>query len=470
MLMWSNRIAEYLDDNESEDRIFEFLKAQDEDELYIWYAESCTALGVRGFSPLQLARGVRELHVMRYTLNLQRACYLERRKELHEKGTFACGTLLAPCSKRTAFFGRLLPASDNECSIEHARSYATITHEVVVEGYHADVSYLCLFCRDPMFVHTCKSFFEDDGSSYAAQWPLEQKQTDGVENDVFTSGCLCVQEGISGNTPLVAVFGVNGDCKVYSQLASKLDLPGFPIYALQARDASSFSGLADGLAVETIKLCGVARYHLIGASFGGLLAHQIACTSKRLGGSVGRLILVDPLQPALVNQVSTAVPMATSYDALLRLLEMSNDPQASLITSGLEAATASNHAQVLASRLAFLGRRPYTAAAISRAVRELKVTQMHLNLLATHIMSMGSIDKHTGGILAVAATEGPEQTQSFLSRFRLAVLTPNGLSSYGHVLHYNVQQGQHIGVVERCLSGREPHLVALIKEVLQWHV
>jgi len=470
MLMWSNRIAEYLDDSESEDHIFEFLNAQDEDEVYIWYAESCTALGVRGFSPLQLARGVRELHVMRYTLNLQRACYLERRKELQKKGTFAGGTLLAPCSKRAAFFGRLLPASEDECSIEHARSYDTVTHEVVVEGYHADVSYLCLFCRDPMFVHTCKSFFEDDGSSYVAQWPLELKQTGEVDNQVFTSGCLCVQEGISGNTPLVGVFDVNGDCKVYSQLARKLDLPGFPIYALQAREASSFSGLADGLAVETMELCGMARYHLIGASFGGLLAHQIACASKRLGGGVGRLILVDPLRPELFNQGSVAMPMATSYDALLSLLDMSNDPHASVITSGLEATTASNHAQVLASRLAFLGRRPYTAAAISRATRELRITQIHLDLLVTHIASMDGIHKHTGGILAIAATEGPEQTQSFLSRLWLAIPTTESLSSYGDVVHYHLQQGRRVGVVERCLSGCEPHLVSLIKEVLQWHV
>lgn len=90
-----------------------------------------------------------------------------------------------------------------------------------------------------------------------------------------------------------------GLCWRYSRLAGHL--PSWSIYGLQAptlTEPNLVFGALDDLAAEYAKRIQTIQphgpYHLLGWSFGGNAAHQIACHLQNLGEAVETLCLLDP--------------------------------------------------------------------------------------------------------------------------------------------------------------------------------
>ncbi|MFC7546918.1 amino acid adenylation domain-containing protein [Plantactinospora sp. GCM10030261] len=101
-----------------------------------------------------------------------------------------------------------------------------------------------------------------------------------------------------GRAPLICVHPVLGLGWGYAGLLGHLD-PDRPVYALQA---PALSGAADpasvtDLAVDYLdRIRGIVRggpVHLLGWSFGGLVAHEMAVRSRDAGADPGLLVLLD---------------------------------------------------------------------------------------------------------------------------------------------------------------------------------
>ncbi|WP_330230540.1 amino acid adenylation domain-containing protein [Nocardia sp. NBC_00508] len=105
---------------------------------------------------------------------------------------------------------------------------------------------------------------------------------------------------IDGSEPaLFCVHPSSGVAWTYSGFADSL-APGRPIYGLQAPDlggseapAHSIEELADRYIREIRAVQPAGPYHLLGWSFGGLIAHAIATKLRNAGDAVGVLALLD---------------------------------------------------------------------------------------------------------------------------------------------------------------------------------
>jgi thioesterase domain-containing protein len=99
--------------------------------------------------------------------------------------------------------------------------------------------------------------------------------------------------------PLFCLPPVYGLGFAYAGLARELD-PERPIYCLQAPgigNAESFAATIDDAAREYSALLTTVRpvgpYHLFGWSFGGLMAHAVACRLQQQGHRIAQLTVID---------------------------------------------------------------------------------------------------------------------------------------------------------------------------------
>uniref|UniRef100_A0A7S2D2W5 Carrier domain-containing protein n=1 Tax=Haptolina brevifila TaxID=156173 RepID=A0A7S2D2W5_9EUKA len=119
-----------------------------------------------------------------------------------------------------------------------------------------------------------------------------------------TSGFLCeLEPGAEGATPLIAMYGIQGHPLLNS---GGLWLPvRTPLYKLQhaliAEEGfagySTFEDETDDVARRLLAFMAGSGFHLIGGSFGALLAHVVATRAVALGGQPRTLILMDPPPP-----------------------------------------------------------------------------------------------------------------------------------------------------------------------------
>ncbi|MFI1913054.1 amino acid adenylation domain-containing protein [Nocardia sp. NPDC020380] len=98
--------------------------------------------------------------------------------------------------------------------------------------------------------------------------------------------------------PLFCIHPSSGIAWPYLGLADALP-PGRPIYGLQAPDltgaphARSIADFADRYAAEIRRIQPEGPYHLLGWSFGGLIAHAVATQLHTGGAAIGTLALLD---------------------------------------------------------------------------------------------------------------------------------------------------------------------------------
>ncbi|WP_067827391.1 non-ribosomal peptide synthetase [Nocardia inohanensis] len=138
--------------------------------------------------------------------------------------------------------------------------------------------------------------FMTDRARAAAEAELAAAQADsspGLGLDVV----LPIRLG--GERPaLFCIHPSSGIAWTYLGFAEQL-APGRPIYGLQAPDlsgdahADSIEDFAERYAREIRRLQPEGPYHVLGWSFGGLIAHAVAVQLKEQGAEMGALVLLD---------------------------------------------------------------------------------------------------------------------------------------------------------------------------------
>jgi thioesterase domain-containing protein len=126
--------------------------------------------------------------------------------------------------------------------------------------------------------------------------------------------------------PLFIIHGVGGNVLGFYSLARCLDADQ-PIYGIQAQallpEREAVLGLEQMVAqyVADIRAaCPKGPYHLLGFSFGGLVAYEIAQQLKAQGAEVGLLGMLDTRQPELMRGVPVRGPRLRQVLYRLHLL------------------------------------------------------------------------------------------------------------------------------------------------------
>ena len=94
--------------------------------------------------------------------------------------------------------------------------------------------------------------------------------------------------------PLFCVHAASGYATVYRAMVEKLD-PNIPVYGFEARDEppETITEMARSYVEAMLRVQSQGPYYLLGWSFGGVIAHEMARQLELQGESVGLLLLVD---------------------------------------------------------------------------------------------------------------------------------------------------------------------------------
>ncbi|MFR9674188.1 amino acid adenylation domain-containing protein [Streptomyces sp. TR02-1] len=156
------------------------------------------------------------------------------------------------------------------------------------------------------------------------------RRSGGTAPDTTASGPLDVvlplRRGTAdGPPPLFCVHPAAGIGWVYSGLLRHVP-DGRPVYALQARGltgtdapATSLAALVDDYAAQLRRVQPQGPYHLLGWSFGGLVAHALATRLREEGEPVALLAVLDGYPPG-AGVPSGPAPAADSPESLNALL------------------------------------------------------------------------------------------------------------------------------------------------------
>ncbi|MFC9250759.1 amino acid adenylation domain-containing protein [Amycolatopsis thailandensis] len=144
---------------------------------------------------------------------------------------------------------------------------------------------------------------------------LAQRIQDGGEDTAFDV-VLPLRRG-GTRPPLFCVHPISGLSWTYSGLLRHLS-PEFPVYGLQSRGLAdggelprSVAEMAQDYIAELTRVQPEGPYHLLGWSFGGMVAHAIAAELRRRGQEVALLVLLDasPAKPWTPEELAIARDM-----------------------------------------------------------------------------------------------------------------------------------------------------------------
>lgn len=117
--------------------------------------------------------------------------------------------------------------------------------------------------------------------------------------------------------PVFCIHPIEGLTSCYAELVERFD-ENRPVYGVQATSdrPATMTALAAHYASEIQVVCGHGPVHLVGISFGGLLAHAIAVELQELGITVASLVLVasDPLSHSVDPQDALLAKMDDVID------------------------------------------------------------------------------------------------------------------------------------------------------------
>lgn len=100
--------------------------------------------------------------------------------------------------------------------------------------------------------------------------------------------------GGTDDAPLILLHPAGGEISVYRELWTVLETD-CDIYAVQSSLARprDLAGLVAAYREHLAALVGNRAFHVLGWSFGGILAHELACQAKKAGQPLGSLVVLD---------------------------------------------------------------------------------------------------------------------------------------------------------------------------------
>jgi thioesterase domain-containing protein len=195
-----------------------------------------------------------------------------------------------------------------------------------------------------------------------------------------------------GGPPLVVVHAASGSCRPYRKLVKMLS-SSYAVYTLQSPALfsdtvmpSSLSALAQSYNAELERTFGKERVTLVGWSFGGLIALEMASLAHtHKAYSLAELALIDPtLAPSLLSGSEHVEPVAMLQTFLADLARtdtdiLDRDHLAALVANG--AKLPEQWSDVVAAQI-------FTSdAPIAWLERLYEVYAAHIRMLDTHIPS-----------------------------------------------------------------------------------
>ncbi len=138
--------------------------------------------------------------------------------------------------------------------------------------------------------------------------------------------------------PLFCIHPAGGTVFCYMHLARAL-APDQPVYGLQASGlepgealAGSIAQMADDYLASIRSLRPHGPYHLLGWSFGGLVAHAIACRLRQVGETVALLVLLDSAAPQAAGSMPDEATIMTELANVLAIAGSGTPPTAPIET------------------------------------------------------------------------------------------------------------------------------------------
>jgi amino acid adenylation domain-containing protein len=250
---------------------------------------------------------------------------------------------------------------------------------------------------------TVRSLFEAPTPALLAAEVAGNRSRDSLEG-------LLPLRARGSRPPLFCVHPGAGVSWCYAGLLGHLD-PTVPVYGLQARGLSgteplprSVEEMADGYLERILEVQPEGPYHLLGWSFGGLVAHAVATRLQRRGAEVARLILIDAFPPRRDR----------GHGDHARVEALARDLETKLIADNLQDAgikfemkdLEGDQAPVISRYLQFLHDTDAPLARLAdRSILAMKDVWVNNNRL------MGTFvpDRFKGGALLVTATQVPEE-------------------------------------------------------------
>ncbi|WP_200552224.1 amino acid adenylation domain-containing protein [Kosakonia sp. LAM2021] len=138
---------------------------------------------------------------------------------------------------------------------------------------------------------------------------------------------VVMQEGADCETPLFCIPGAGASAFSFLELVGLLPAK-LPVYALQARGLTDVKTMPHLTIEETARdyICAMRErqpfgpYHLIGHSFGGWVAFEIALQLQAQGETVARLIIIDSRSPGVkppVSHLEAVMKLISIYNLML---------------------------------------------------------------------------------------------------------------------------------------------------------
>ncbi len=130
------------------------------------------------------------------------------------------------------------------------------------------------------------------------EYPTIAKLAKAIEEQKAPSSALVQLKAGIGNKPIFFLHPIEGNVLCYRTLAESLKCK-CPIYGVKAihPDAKTIEEIASRYISDIRKIQPSGPYHLLGFSFGGLIAYEIARQLNRRGESIELLLMLDIVRP-----------------------------------------------------------------------------------------------------------------------------------------------------------------------------
>jgi thioesterase domain-containing protein len=272
--------------------------------------------------------------------------------------------------------------------------------------------------------------------------------------------------------PLFCCQPASGSSVAYQALDHIVDTPlyGLVHRHLQSGLASDLEALIIGaladdwaltIQMECAQACMGTEFHLIGASFGGWLAIEIAIAAERHGVMTPRhIILLDPMP-----RIRRWQRLDVSWNAAASIMAVTNGDLDFELPLGIAEI---DLLCLLASRRAKLGfNKPLTQTMLQETQRELHVTKHLLELAARpDVDNAGGLRTHRGQVVLIVVSHRAAfyTSTSGLSAEEASVAA---VRQYGSVSLELVIDGEHHDECARCISGAVPEFNSVLRHVLR---
>jgi 3-oxoacyl-(acyl-carrier-protein) synthase/enoyl-CoA hydratase/carnithine racemase/acyl carrier protein/thioredoxin reductase len=302
--------------------------------------------------------------------------------------------------------------------------------------------------------------------------------TVGLNFAHVSTGLVLLKEGAK-RVPLVGVFGgFMGHPTSFVGLARTVETtvygvihPHFQTRRAEELEVESYRLMAEmwsGAIVAECQVVGTTEFDLVCLSIGGLLANEIAVTAQNataLQHRPRKLVLIDPA-PLPVFRPWSSVMTNGSHARAHRLAGILGGSDLDTFKSELDRAVGDDLPVLLAERRAKLGFSPFTASLVLEANQELRVVKHLTDLHNSHVAhALGPEQRFHGDLLLVLSSKREE---FFMSEAGLSQQEAGADAArlYGHITRELSFVGDHIDVIARCLSNREPEFTGAVLQFL----